>query len=731
MADARIMIVEDERIVAKHIESGLQDLGYVVCARVSSGEEAISAAVETRPDLVLMDIRLDGDLDGVDAAKEIRSQLGTPVVYLTAYADEKTLQRAKVAVPYGYVVKPFGIRELHTTIQIALHKHRLDEQLAETEVRQTNASELSPEFAYTVQVEPGGALALEWVTEALTRVTGLSLDQLTADQDWKDVIYEGDMAAMLDHVESVLSGRPVETELRVVGAGGETRWLRIRGRPVWSESQGRVASIFGTVRDITARRQVLDELPRSSRVIEESPNMVIITDAQGNIEYVNQGFTQVTGYTAQEAVGDNLRLLRSGQHTEEFYAEMWNTISAGREWQGEFVNRSKSGEIYCEFASIAPVKDTDGVITHFVKVGQDITPRVLAERVLAKERSREHRNLLEDLVEKRTAELVEANERLRREIAERVQTEKALRSERDFAESLIETAQAIILVLDPEGHIVTFNPYLEEISGYQLEEVQGKDWFATFLPACDRERIRTMFLEAVGGVQTRGNVNPIVTKDGGKRQIEWYDKTLTDEDGEVAGVLAIGQDITKRRRAEQALRESESRYRSLFDGVPMGLYRSTTDGRIIDANLAMVEMLRYPDRETLLAANAADLFVDLQGRQRWQKLVESQGVLLGTERLLRRHDGTAIWVEENVRAVSDDGGQVLYYEGSLEDITDRRRMRAEIKRHSEGLAALNRVSAAAISSLELDTVLQQVLEQTCGALNTVEGSILLRDPATD
>jgi PAS domain S-box-containing protein len=140
------------------------------------------------------------------------------------------------------------------------------------------------------------------------------------------------------------------------------------------------------------------------------------------------------------------------------------------------------------------------------------------------------------------------------DITERKQAEEALRRERDFAESLIETAQTIVLILDPQGRIVRFNPYMEEISGYRMEEVRGKDWFTTFLPKRDQGRIQELFLRAVSDIQTRGNVNPIVTKNGLEREIAWYDKTLKDTDGNVIGVLAVGQDITERVRAEETLR---------------------------------------------------------------------------------------------------------------------------------------------------------------------------------
>src|SRR5262249_46390491 len=116
MAGANIMLVEDERIVAKSLQHELTTMGYNVPAVASSGEEALRKIEETWPDLVLMDIVLKGDMDGVDVSEEIRDRYDIPVVYLTAYADDATLRRAKITEPYGYLLKPYEEKELHTTI---------------------------------------------------------------------------------------------------------------------------------------------------------------------------------------------------------------------------------------------------------------------------------------------------------------------------------------------------------------------------------------------------------------------------------------------------------------------------------------------------------------------------------------------------------------------------------------------------------------------------------------
>ena len=135
MAHAGILIVEDELITAADLEDTLVRLGYHVAGTASSGKEAIRRAEQARPDLILMDIRLKGPMDGTQAADEIHRRLGIPVVYLTAHADKETLSRAKLAEPLGYVVKPFQERELQAAIEIALHKSRIDARLRTREER--------------------------------------------------------------------------------------------------------------------------------------------------------------------------------------------------------------------------------------------------------------------------------------------------------------------------------------------------------------------------------------------------------------------------------------------------------------------------------------------------------------------------------------------------------------------------------------------------------------------
>jgi len=124
----KILIVENEALVAEEIRLRLRNLGYDVPDIVASGEQAVNQAVKINPDLILMDIKLDGIMDGVDAAEKIRDKCKIPIIYLTAYADDKTLKRAKITVPYAYILKPFAERELHSAVEFALYKHQVEKE---------------------------------------------------------------------------------------------------------------------------------------------------------------------------------------------------------------------------------------------------------------------------------------------------------------------------------------------------------------------------------------------------------------------------------------------------------------------------------------------------------------------------------------------------------------------------------------------------------------------------
>jgi AmiR/NasT family two-component response regulator len=129
MEKLNIFIVEDESIVAKDIQNSLVKLGYNVVGISNNGKDAIEKITQTTPDLILMDIMIKGDLTGIDVSEKIKEKLNIPVIFLTAYADEGTLSKAKITEPYGYILKPFKEIDLHSTIEMAVYKHQKDAAL--------------------------------------------------------------------------------------------------------------------------------------------------------------------------------------------------------------------------------------------------------------------------------------------------------------------------------------------------------------------------------------------------------------------------------------------------------------------------------------------------------------------------------------------------------------------------------------------------------------------------
>ncbi len=160
--------------------------------------------------------------------------------------------------------------------------------------------------------------------------------------------------------------------------------------------------------------------------------------------------------------------------------------------------------------------------------------------------------------------------------------------------------------------------------------------------------------------------------------------------------------LREAQRVEQILREGEERYRAMFEGVPVGLYRTTSAGQFLDANPALVQTLGYPTREALLVANANDLYATPDDQARWNALMEREGYARDFEIQVRRYDGTTIWLSNTARAVKDTQGQALYYEGSLEDITERKRAEAELRQYHEHLEELVQARTAELAAANAD-----------------------------
>ena len=386
MENSRILIVEDQNIIALDLKNRLTSLGYTVPAMLAYGEEAVARAEELRPDLVLMDIVLKGEMDGVQAAEQIQKRRDLPIIYLTAHSDEQTLQRATITEPYGYILKPFEDRELHMAIEMALYKHRMEGRLKEQ----------GRWLAATLRSIGDGVIA----TDAQKRIKFINAvaESLTG---WTQAEALG---RELGEAFRIISGKmrapgtgPLVQALQenvTIGVGGQTTLVSRDGKeipidnsaaPILDE-QGNMAGVVLVFHDITERRRAEEKMRLAAKVFESAAEGIMITDAQTRIVAVNEAFTATTGYEQDEVLGKTPSLLQSGKHDAEFYRDLWKSLKETGQWKGEIWNRRKNGELYPQWLSINTVRDAKGGVGNYVGMFSDITARKQAEerlRVLA------------------------------------------------------------------------------------------------------------------------------------------------------------------------------------------------------------------------------------------------------------------------------------------------------------------------------------------------------------
>ena len=204
MSEVKILIVEDERIIAEDTKQTLESLDYEVCGIASSGDEAIRIVEESDPDLILMDIKIKGPIDGIETAEKIHQKRDIPLIYVTAYADEETLQRAKITEPYGYILKPIRKNELKTAVEIVLYKHKMEKQLREIELsRKQEKLEAVQQLAGAVAHEFNQPLQSLMIISELLPVDKLSEREDLAGRISEQVARMSELVNKLENLDTI------------------------------------------------------------------------------------------------------------------------------------------------------------------------------------------------------------------------------------------------------------------------------------------------------------------------------------------------------------------------------------------------------------------------------------------------------------------------------------------------------------------------------------------------
>ena len=270
MAKRQILIVENDKIVADDIQQCLESLGYGVSAIANSREEAINKVAKTQPDLVLMDIKLNGDMGGLKAAKQIRTQFNIPIIYLTAYADKNTLKRAMATEPYGYILKPFQLEELSSTLKSAFHKHKIEKQFSEGKITKKTLKNSEGLYRLLFDSAPDGMNVLDKegniidCNKSEELLCGYTRDELvgkhiTSLMSAVSVKIFSEMFQLLKQL------KPIEGEIQIVRSDGKTVEVWCKSIPLIDEKSN-VSGLLVYNRDITERKRIEQQLIQSQKM---------------------------------------------------------------------------------------------------------------------------------------------------------------------------------------------------------------------------------------------------------------------------------------------------------------------------------------------------------------------------------------------------------------------------------------------------------------------------------
>jgi PAS domain S-box-containing protein len=392
---AKILIVDDERSIRRTLGEFLRDAGHDV-AEAEEAEGALGLLRAGAFDVVVSDIIL-GRISGVELLRAMHDT--APGVQVVMMTGEPTVETATEALRLGatdYLFKPITKADiLRVTANAARIKSLEDARRrleAENRAHQENLERLVAERTAQLQASEGRYRNLvettfDWVWEvdAAARYTYASprvLDLLgyhpaeVLGRTPFDLMPEPEAERMKEIYERIAARREPFVMLENVNRHRDGRLviLETSGMPILSPA-GEFLGYHGMDRDVTARKQAEGQLRKLARAVEQSPTSIVITNREGNIEFVNPKFTEVTGYTAAEVLGQNPRVLQAGSTPVEEYRRMWEKILAGEEWRGEFHNKRKNGTLFWETASISAVRDAAGQITHFIAVKEDVTER--------------------------------------------------------------------------------------------------------------------------------------------------------------------------------------------------------------------------------------------------------------------------------------------------------------------------------------------------------------------
>jgi PAS domain S-box-containing protein len=590
--------------------------------------------------------------------------------------------RSVVGATEGYVYESLHRRKDHSTfpVQITSRLIEVEEQRFYqvvirdiTETRSLREQILRTDVQYRTLVDalPDGVAILDsegrikFVSSRMITMMGETTDATLVGRHMFHFIEESFQQTALEQLRLLTADHvnifPMEYLIR--RPNGTTFWAEVSSA-YYAQAEIHLEGAIVIIRDITDRRRNEERLLELSRAVTQSPASIVITDKLGNIEYANPKFFELTGYTNDEVLGANPRVLKSGNQSTEFYKDLWDTITSGKEWRGEFQNRKKNGELYWESASISPIVDEKGVVTHYVAVKEDVSER---KRFMETLRESEH--------------LLQETQRI---------------------------ANLGSYVLDIPTGMWKSSDVLDRIFGIDASFDRSVEGWASLIHPEWRETMADYLRNEVIGRRSRFDREYMIVRrnDREERWVHGGGVLEFGPGGEPVKMIGTIMDVTDRKRAEAVLGESLERFELA--------HRATFDV-IWDWDLVRNSVWRNENFRTLFGYDAADVEAGIES---WTNRIHPDdhgrvwngiqvALTAGEDRWtdhyrLRRKDGSIAEVDDRGFISRDAGGKATRIIGAFQDVTQRQRADERLRKSEEQFRLIAENITDLIAVLDLD-----------------------------
>jgi len=552
---SKILIVEDERIIALEMRRKLESMGYDVSAIVSSGEEAVRMAEELYPDLVLMDIILQGEMDGVEAAGQIHARFNIPVVYVTANISDARLEDIARSEPFGCLFKPFEDMELQAAVKMALYKHKMEKELKKSERMLRLITENMQDLVFMIDLNGN----VQYTAPSIKGILGYEIEERIGRPSFEIVHPEDIENVKAIFANAIATSTPGKAEYRAKHVDGHYIWVEAIGDFIFDDNGQAVGGILN-IRDITERKQAEEKMRKSEErfrtIFESQSEGYAELDLAGRFTFFNETTLSIMGFPADELIGMSYREYTSPEAAERLYGIFNKIYRTGESAEiTDYEITGKNGRKRTMEASVHLTRDKKGETVGFRNIVRDATKRKETEE-----------------------SLVKSEERFR---------------------TIIESMEDGYYEVDFAGRFTFFNEAMRRIADVQADELMGMSDLEYTSPETAKKIYKTFNKVYRTGKPADVEDYEVIRTDGSKRTLEFNVSLIRDDKEEPVGFRGIVRDITERKRLEALLVESEERYRNLVENMSEVIFSADEKGALSYVSPSTEQMTGFKPHEVI------------------------------------------------------------------------------------------------------------------------------------